>query len=117
PETVEVDQGRTLRLSGLAVASAGGIAGIIAVVYAVRASEKADDIAGRPVGTMWTNELEQIEADGKSAQTRARIFGVIGALGIAGGAAVWWYGRTKSNVRVDVAVAPHETQVSLSCVF
>ena len=117
PETVDVDQGRTLRLSGLAVAGAGGIAGIIAIVYAVRASEKADDVAGRPAGSMWSKELDQIQADGQSAQTRARIFGVISAIGIAGGAAVWWYGRTKSSVKVDVALAPHETHVSLTCAF
>lgn len=118
PETIEVDQGRTLRYSGLAIGGAGAVAGIIAIVYAVRAHEKADDIAGRPAGTPWSKELDQIQADGQSAQTRARIFGVVSAVGLIGGAAVWYYGHTKSNVKVDVAVAPRgDAHVSLSCVF
>jgi tetratricopeptide (TPR) repeat protein len=118
PDTVEVDQGRTLRYSGLAIGGAGAVAGIIAIVYAVRASEKADEIADRPIGTAWSKELDQVQADGQSAQTRARIFGVIGAVGLLGGAAVWYYGRTKSNIKVDVAVAPRgDAHVSLSCAF
>jgi hypothetical protein len=118
PDVVEVDQGRTLRYSGLAVGGAGAVAGIIAIVYAVRASEKADEVAGRPVGTPWSNDLDQVQADGQSAQTRARIFGVVSAIGLLGGAAVWYYGHTRSNVTVDVAVAPRGgAHVSLSCAF
>lgn len=116
-DTVEVDEGRTLRLSGIAIAGAGGVAGVIAIVYAVRASKKADEVSGRPEGGPWTKELEQTQTDGQSAQTRARIFGVVSALGAIGGAALWYYGHTKSSVRVGVAVVPHETHVSLSCVF
>jgi hypothetical protein len=118
PETVEVDQGRTLRYSGLAVAGAGAVAAIIAIVYAVRASEKADEIAGLPAGTPWSKELDQVQADGQSAQTRARVFGVVSAVGLIGGAAVWYYGRTKSNVKVDVTVATSgAASVSMSCAF
>jgi hypothetical protein len=116
-DTVEVDQGRTLRLSGLAIAGAGGVATIIAIVYAIRANEKADDIGGRPAGTQWTPELEQLQSDGESAQTRSRIFTAIGAVGLVGGAALWYYGHTKSNVNVDIALAPHETHVSVTCAF
>jgi hypothetical protein len=117
PDQVDTDQGRTLRLSGIAIASAGGVAGVIAIVYALRASDKADQISSQPAGTVWTQELEQIQSDGKAAQTRSRIFAVVGALGVASGAALWWYGRTKSSVKVDLAITPHQTEVSLSCVF
>lgn len=116
-DTVDTDQGRTLRLSGLAVAGAGGVATAIAIVYALRASDKADEISNQSPGTTWSPTLEQTYSDGKSAQTRARVFGVIGALGIASGAALWWYGYSKRNVKVDVAVTPSGTKVSLSCVF
>ena len=117
PDTVDTDQGRTWRLSGIAIASAGGVAGAIGIVYALRASDRADQISSKPVGTTWTKELEQIQSEGKTAQTRSRIFGVVGVLGLASGAALWWYGHTKSSVKVDLAIAPHQTEVSLTCVF
>lgn len=118
PETVEVDQGRTWRLSGLAIGAAGGVAGAIAIVYAVRASEKADDIASLPPGTQWTKELDDAQADGQSAQTRSRVFGVISVAALIGGAALYYYGHTRSNVKVDVAVAPRgDAKVMLTCAF
>lgn len=116
-DTVETDQGRTWRLSGIAVASAGAVAGAIAVGYGLRAGDKADEISGQRPGTSWSSSLEQIQSDGKSADRRARIFTVISAVGVATGAAMWWYGYSKRRVKVDVAVTQRETQVSLSCAF
>ena len=117
PDTVEIDEGRTLRLTGVAVASAGGVAGVIAVIYGLRAGAKADEISRQPAGTPWTPALEQIQHDGKAAETRSRIFAGLAAAGVVTGAVLYFYGRSRSSVRVDVALAPHQTEVSLSCAF
>ena len=118
PDTVEIDQGRIWRLSGLAIGGAGVVAGTIAIVYAIRASEKADDISSQPPNTTFDNELQQAQSDGQSAQTRARIFGVVSVAALIGGAALYYYGHTRTNVKVDVAVAPRgDARVMVTCGF
>jgi hypothetical protein len=117
PKLDVVDQGRTLRLTGVGVASAGVLAGIIAIVYASRASSRADEVAALPPGTEWMKRHETLEEEGKDAQLRARVFGVIGVGALIGGGALYFYGRSKSAVHVNVAVTPSHSQLILSCAF
>jgi hypothetical protein len=111
------DRGRTYRITGIALAGAGVASGLIAAVFAVRANSKSSDIEGQRPGTQWNPSLDQTERDGKSAQTNARVFTAIGIGALVGGTALYFYGRSQSSVRVDVQLAPQQSQVSLSCVF
>ena len=113
----EVDQGKNLRIAGIAVAGAGVVAGIAATVFAFEARSKANEIESKPAGTPWDKTLQGTQSDGKSAQTNARIFAVIGVAAAATGAALWFYGRSKSAVQVDLSVTPQSTQVGLTCDF
>ena len=116
-DTAYEDQGRMYRLTGLAVGGAGVAAGIVGIVFALKASSKASEVEGKPQGTAWDKTLATTERDGKSAQTNARVFSAIGIGALAAGTALYFYGRSKSSVKIDVQVGPAQSQVSLSCVF
>ncbi|MDB4962543.1 MAG: hypothetical protein JWP01_2542 [Myxococcales bacterium] len=113
------DPGRTYKIAGYIAAGIGGTAGIVAIVSTVGARNKANTIERLPAGTPWTPALRQTERDGKSAQTRARVFGLISVAAVAAGGALWWHGWTTSRSRthVDVSIGPGATEVFLSCVF
>lgn len=116
-DTGETDPGRKFRISGILIVGVGGAAGIVALVSAFQANRKADEISGTQPGTEWDATLMQTDRDGKSAQTRSRIFGVIGAVAAVGGGVLWVYGRGTSRVRVGAAVTPAHSEVRLSCAF
>ncbi len=111
------DRGRTFRIVGLSVAGTGVAAGAVAVLFALRARDKADELGGQPAGTTWSDTHVEAERTGRTAQTRARVFGVIGIAAAITGGGLWWYGRTRSHVRLDVASSGAATEVTLSCAF
>ncbi|HEY1811477.1 MAG TPA: hypothetical protein VGG74_03920 [Kofleriaceae bacterium] len=113
----DVSRGGALRITGLALAGAGVIAGVVAIVSAVHASNEASTISNEPAGTTWTGALSSDYSSGESAQTRARVLGAIGGAALVGGGLVWWLGHRMGNARVDVAIAPGHSQVSFSCAF
>ncbi len=108
--------GRTLRIAGIVVASAGGLASVVAVVSAFTARSDANDVSGQNRGTEWGDALARTERDGQSAQTRARVFGVLGVAAIVTGGVLWWRGR-QAGVNLDVAITPNQTALGLSCAF
>lgn len=111
------DRGRAFRITGIAVAGAGGVAGVVGVVFALRARHEADVVAGQPAGTIWNDTLGDHQRDGRNAQTRARVFTIIGAAAAVAGGVLWWYGRGQSRVNVDVALSGQASELSVSCVF
>jgi hypothetical protein len=111
------DRGRTYRIAGIALGGAGVGAAVVAGIFAMRANSKSSDVEGQRAGTQWDPSLAQTERDGKSAQTNARVFTTIGIGALVGGTVLYFYGRSQSSVKVDVQVAPQQSQVSLSCAF
>ncbi len=111
------DRGRAFRITGIAVAGAGGVAGVVGVVFALRARHEADVVEGQPAGTIWNDTLSDHQRDGRNAQTRARVFTIIGAAAVVAGGVLWWYGRGQSRVNVDVALSGQASELSVSCVF
>lgn len=116
-DTPPRDRGRALRITGIAVAGVGGVSGVVAVLFALKARREADLVAGQPAGTRWDDALVDHERDGQDAQTRARVFTIIGAAAVVTGGALWWYGRGRSRVSVDIALGVHAREVSVSCAF
>lgn len=117
PEVPTVDRGGNLRLAGISTAAAGGAIGIVSLVFGLSARSKAGEIEGKPRNTTWSPDLAELERDGEAAQGRARVFGVISVAAIATGATLWWIGRSRSKMRIDVAAGAGQGEVSLSCVF
>lgn len=111
------DRGRTFRIAGIAVAGAGGVSGVVGLLFAVSARREADVVEGQRAGTTWDDNLSGHQRDGRDAQTRARIFTIVGAAALVTGGALWWYGRGRSRVNLDVAIGGHASEVSVSCAF
>lgn len=115
--SVPPDHGRSLRITGLLVAGGGAAAGVVALVSGIQASREATAVSEQPQGSIWTGALQDHQSAGKSAQTRARVFGVVGGIAMVGGGILWWLGHRAGTTRVDIAVHPNRTEVSLSCAF
>lgn len=112
------DDGTTLRIAGIVVAGGGVVFGVAAAVYALRARDKERTVESQAAGTTWSPALTETERAGRSAQTRARVFGVLGAAAVITGGVLWWLGHRRSNTRIDVDVARGgEAEVSLICAF
>ena len=109
--------GRPYRIAGLAIVGVGGISTIAAVVSVFSARRHADEVSSQRAGTTWSSTLADTERAGQAAQTRSRVLGAIAVAAVVGGGALWWYGRRESRVAIDVAVSPHQTDVSVSCAF
>lgn len=109
--------GRTLRITGLAIGGAGAIAGIGAIVSAVQASNKATSISNQSEGTVWSGALNSEYSAGQSAETRARVLAAISGAALVGGGVIWWFGHRAGSTRVDVAITPGHSQVSFTCAF
>lgn len=120
PSTVDsgpATPGRKYRIAGLAIVGVGGISTIASVVSVFSARSHADTVSTQRTGTTWSSRLADTERDGQGAQTRARVFGAVAVAAIVGGGALWWYGRSQSRVAIELAVAPDQTEVSVSCAF
>lgn len=121
PAPVEVPSpeasGRPLRIAGLVTMGIGGVAVVASVVYGLSARDKAATIGDLPVGTPWTPELVALQQDGRAAAGRARLYGVVGALAVVGGATMWWLGRARGGVQVQLAVTPTRAEAVVACAF
>lgn len=115
--TPDTSDGRGLRIGGIVIASLGGAATAFAIVSAAKARDEANLVASQPGGTPWNPALEDHQSSGQSAQTRAEVFGAIGAAAIIGGGVLWWIGHGKARTRVDVAVTPGHAELGVSCAF
>ncbi len=108
---------RPLRIAGLVSIGVGGVAALASVVYALSAHDKAATIADLPAGTPWTRELADLERAGRDAQGRARLYAVVGAVAVLGGATMWWLGRRRGGVELRVAITPTQGEAVVACAF
>jgi tetratricopeptide (TPR) repeat protein len=102
---------------GVGLTVAGGLALGVAAYYAVRARDAASDVTAAYDRPGWWKDIAPVDARGKTAATTAQIFGIGGALGVAGGVVLYLIG--KHTVRPPVSVMPsvRGVEVSMSWVF
>jgi tetratricopeptide (TPR) repeat protein len=97
---------------GIGLAIGGSVSLAIAGYYTVQARSAADDVAAAYAqGAKWKDVAPDDER-GKSAASAARLFGVGGALGIAGGVVTYLIGRHDEQ-QPPVTIATTRNSVSL----
>lgn len=106
-----------LRGAAAAVLGVGGVAAVAAASYAVIARRRAAEVGAVPAGTAWSPALAELEQAGTTAAGRARMFGVVSAVALVGGATLWWLGGQRGTVAVRVAVAPGHGEAVVACAF
>ncbi len=106
------DRGRGQRLGGIALAGAGAVGLVVGAIYSARGADLENQLACA-AGCLWTPEREAIDRDGSRANTIATIGWIAGGAAVAGGAALYFLGRSKRNER-RVVIAPlvHRTQAA-----
>ena len=91
PPEATSDPGRKFRIAGLATAGAGAVMVVLGIVEWRRAVKASSDIEDAAVGGMAFDPA--VEDRGKSAETMQWVFYSLGALAVAGGAGLWFYGQ------------------------
>jgi hypothetical protein len=115
PRYVEVDHGRPFRIGGLVVGAAGAGVLVVGVLYAIRGSSLKNELADEcsdANGCDWSDPtLRQKDADGTSANTRAKIGLITGGVMALVGTGVYVFGRTRIET---VQVTPSEGGATVS---
>ncbi len=103
---------------GLGVAIGGGVALAIATYYGFEAHSSANEVEkGYAMGAKW-KDLADIDARGERAAMYAKVFGIGGGIGVAGGVALYLLGRsTEQMVPISIAPAKQGATVSASWRF
>jgi len=102
---------------GLGLAGGGGVALAVAVYFTLQAHAAEDDVAAAYArGAKW-KDIAPIDERGKTAATDAKIFGIGGALGLAGGLVTYMIGRHTERTPVAVAPTRHGVEVSMLWAF
>lgn len=110
------DRGRRYRYAGLAIGGVGVAAAIVAVVYGKRAGDISDELAAACAdGCEWTPEREAREQDGERASLVSTIGWIGGGAAIAGGVALYLYGRSRGTEQI--LVLPTRDGAAVSATF
>jgi tetratricopeptide (TPR) repeat protein len=91
-----------LRLGGVISAGAGVLAGAVAIVFAWRSRDAADQVdAARGEDPFeWTPALEALDARGRRDETLAIAFGIGGAASVVAGGVLYVLGRDRERLVV-----------------
>ncbi len=99
--------GRSKRILGLLAAGAGMAVLGTGLYYGLSARAKSDEVATFfERGGMWTARYQELESDGQSAATRAKILGVAGGAALVGGALLYSLGWREGSEAPALAAAP-----------
>lgn len=110
------DRGRRYRYAGYALGGAGVAAAIVAVVYGKRAGDISDELAEAcAAGCEWTPEREAREQDGERASLVSTLGWIGGGAAIAGGVALYLYGRSRGTEQI--LVLPTSGGAAVSATF
>jgi tetratricopeptide (TPR) repeat protein len=102
---------------GLGLAGGGGVALAVAVYFTMQAHDAETEVADAYArGAKW-KDIAPIDQRGKTAATDAKIFGIGGALGLAGGLVTYMIGRHTERTPVAVAPTRHGVEVSMLWAF
>jgi tetratricopeptide (TPR) repeat protein len=114
--------GRALRITGVVLVAAGGVALGWAGVDGYRARTAASDIEGLEPGTPWTAEQQARWDEGEDAERRALILGIGGGATVVVGGLVYWLGHRRGQagagrVAVTPVLAPDHTGLAITGAF
>jgi tetratricopeptide (TPR) repeat protein len=99
--------GRSVRLTGAAVAGGGAALLATGVVFSLAASSAAADLeAAAAEGAPWSSALEDRERAGKRNETLGVVFLATGSAAVVAGAITYVLGRRSGRAAISVAVAP-----------
>lgn len=102
---------------GIGLVIGGSTSLAIATYYAFRAHNASNDVADAYAkGAKW-KDVAPIDARGKSAATRAQLFGVGGALGVAAGVVTYLIGKHTEQAPVTVVPTGHGVEVGMTWAF
>jgi tetratricopeptide (TPR) repeat protein len=102
---------------GLGLGAGGGVALAVAVYFTMQAHDAEDEVAAAYAkGAKW-KEISPIDQRGKTAATDAKIFGIGGALGVAGGIVTYMIGRRTERLPVTVTPTGRGVQASMLWAF
>jgi hypothetical protein len=111
---------RTARLEktiGAGLVASGSVALAVAVYFTVQAHDAENEVAAAYANGAKGKDIAPIDQRGQAAATNAKIFGVGGALGIAGGIVTYMIGRHTERIPMTVAPTSHGVQVSALWAF
>jgi len=100
--------GGGLRIAGLATAGVGVALVGTGVVFGMKASSAQDEVQGEiDMGAAWTQELEDKDADGRSAARLSTITLGLGAAAVVSGGVLFYLGLRKGKTESsDVSLVP-----------
>jgi tetratricopeptide (TPR) repeat protein len=102
---------------GIGLAIGGGVSVAIAAYYAVQAHDAANDVAAAYAqGGKW-KDIAPSDARGQSDARAAKLFGVGGAVGLAGGLVTYLIGRHDEQPPVMVATTRHSLALGVRWAF
>jgi tetratricopeptide (TPR) repeat protein len=91
PQTGGGNAGGTMKIAGIATASAGAASVLVGVLFSARVSSSSNDVSG---GAVFDPDAE---SSAKSAATMQWVFYGVGAAAIVTGAALYYFGHQKSR--------------------
>jgi tetratricopeptide (TPR) repeat protein len=105
PATAE-HAGKGMEYAGLGIAGLGAIGLGAGVYFGIQAKNASDTISNHKISDPWPANIKQIEADGKSDQTKQIGFLVGGGIAVVAGAVVYFVGHNRAESGEHVSLAP-----------
>ena len=106
--------GHGMEYAGLGIAGAGAVGLGVGIYFGVQAKNISDSITNHKITDPWPANIKQMEADGKSDQTKQIAFTIGGGAVLAAGAIVYFIGRSHASSSGEhVSVAPVVTPNSV----
>jgi len=106
--------GHGLQYAGIGIGVAGAVGFGAGIYFGIQAKNASDLISNHKISDPWPANIKQIEADGKSDQTKQIGFMVGGGVALAAGAVLYFVGRSHgSSSEEHVSVAPVVTPSSV----
>ena len=105
--------GHGMEYAGLGIAGAGAVGLGVGIYFGVQAKNISDSITNHKITDPWPANIKQMEADGKSDQTKQIAFTIGGGAVLAAGAIVYFIGRSHASSDEHVSVAPVVTPNSV----
>jgi len=97
PVATEVDRGKPFRITGLALGGVGIVGLAIGITYNIRSSSIKNDVANQcNAGCQWDSPpIQALDADGRTANSRAKLGYIVGGIATAAGVGLYMFGRTR----------------------
>jgi tetratricopeptide (TPR) repeat protein len=118
--TITAPASRTAQLEkdiGVGLMLGGGVALATAVYFTVQANDAENQVTAAYTTGANGKAIAPIDQRGKTAATNAKIFGIGGAVGLAGGIVTYVLGRRAERTPVTVAATSHSAAVSVLWAF